>query len=57
MEIRGDVTMRDEQTTEDRATQPMEAGGWVSQFWELLKKLVLWINTWFMKTDSDSQQM
>ena len=31
VEIRGDVTMRDgrtnEQTTEDRATQPMEAGG------------------------------
>ena len=31
-EIRGDVTMRDgrtdeRQTTEDRATQPMEAGG------------------------------
>ena len=30
-EIRGDVTMRDGrtdgQTTEDRATQPMEAGG------------------------------
>ena len=22
----------EEQTTEDRATQPMEAGGWVSQF-------------------------
>ena len=32
---RGDVTMQDgrtnKQTTEDRATQPMEAGGWVSQ--------------------------
>ena len=28
VELRGDVTMRDdEQTTEDRATQPMEAGG------------------------------
>ena len=28
VEIRGDVTMRDdEQTTEDRAIQPMEAGG------------------------------
>ena len=28
VEIRGDVTMRDErQTSEDRATQPMEAGG------------------------------
>ena len=28
VDIRGDVTMRDdEQTTEDRATQPMEAGG------------------------------
>ena len=26
--MRGDVT---ERTTEDRATQPMEAGGWVSQ--------------------------
>ena len=23
--------MRDERTTEDRATQPMEVGGWVSQ--------------------------
>ena len=36
-EIRGDVTMRDGQTTEDRATQPMEAWGWVSQycpFWQ-----------------------
>ena len=36
-EIRGDVTMRDGQTTEDRATQPLEAGGWVSQhcpFWQ-----------------------
>ena len=36
VEIRGDVTMRDgrtnERTTEDRATQPMETGGWVSQF-------------------------
>ena len=34
VEMRGDVTMRDdddERTTEDRATQPMEAGGWVSQ--------------------------
>ena len=27
VEIRGDVTMRDEQTSEDRATQPMDAGG------------------------------
>ena len=29
VEMRGDVTMRDddERTTEDRATQPMEAGG------------------------------
>ena len=33
LEIRGDVTMRDERrTTEDRATQPMEAWGWVSQY-------------------------
>ena len=35
MEIRGDVTdagQTPEQTTEDRATQPMEAGGWVSQY-------------------------
>ena len=27
VEIREDVTMRDGRTTEDRATQPMEAGG------------------------------
>ena len=35
VEMRWDVTMRDgrRQTTEDRATQPMEAGGWVSQLW------------------------
>ena len=38
VEIRWGVTMRDgrtnKRTTEDRATQPMEAGGWVSQyFW------------------------
>ena len=31
--MRGDVTDAWRQTiTEDRATQPMEAGGWVSQF-------------------------
>ena len=33
VEIRGDVTMRDKrQTSEDGATQPMDAGGWVSQW-------------------------
>ena len=36
MEMRGDVTdagrQTNKRTTEDRATQPMEAGGWVSQF-------------------------
>ena len=32
MEMRGGVTDAGQQTnTEDRATQPMEAGGWVSQ--------------------------
>ena len=48
VEIRGDVTMRDgrtnertnEQTTEDRATQPMEAGGWVSQFRVAFNKMI-----------------
>ena len=40
IEMRGDVTDAGRQTTnertttEDRATQPMEAGGWVSQFLE-----------------------
>ena len=33
VEIRGDVTMRDKrQTSEDGATQPMDAVGWVSQW-------------------------
>ena len=35
VEMRGDVTdagRTTDRTTEDRATQPMEAGGWVSQF-------------------------
>ena len=30
-------TNKRRRTTEDRATQPMEAGGWVSQFWNKLK--------------------
>ena len=29
--MRGDVTDAGRTITEDRATQPMEAGGWVSQ--------------------------
>ena len=36
MDMRGDVTdarrQTNKRTTEDRATQPMEAGGWVSQY-------------------------
>ena len=42
------LAMREERpNTEDRATQPMEAGGWVSQFWpsiifKIAEMTVLW---------------
>ena len=49
VEMRGDVTnawrqTNKRRTTEDRATQPMDAGGWVSQFWQLwrLWQLIKW---------------
>ena len=55
VEMRVDVTdagrtTNERRTTEDRATQPMEAGGWVSQYFHQIIRVILF-KLQFLKND------